>query len=88
MGCERTKSNDLASWENDVVRRSAFDAGCEYLDATHLTKEFGTMMYNSYGSKTNTFEYDQIFWDSLHYQPWVYEELNNLLLNIMCNAQH
>lgn len=31
-------------------------------------------------------EYNSIFWDSVHYMPWVYEELNNLLLNMLCNT--
>jgi hypothetical protein len=26
-----------------------------------------------------------IFCQQVHYHPWVYEELNNLLLNVLCN---
>ena len=26
----------------------------------------------------------QVYWDKVHFQPWVYEELNNLLLNVLC----
>jgi phospholipase/lecithinase/hemolysin len=26
-----------------------------------------------------------VFWDSVHYTPWVYEALNNVLLNVLCN---
>ena len=87
MGCERAKNANLASWEYNNVRKSAFDAGCEYFDLTHLTEEFGTFLHNP-EHKRITFEYDNIFWDSVHYQPWVNEELNNLQLNIMCNTQH
>jgi hypothetical protein len=32
-------------------------------------------------------EYLTIFWDDMHFQPWVYKELNNLMLNVLCNAQ-
>jgi len=28
-----------------------------------------------------------VFWDAVHFQPWVYEELNNIMLNILCNGQ-
>jgi hypothetical protein len=31
-------------------------------------------------------ERDTILWDDVHFQPWVNEELNNLLLNMLCNA--
>jgi hypothetical protein len=34
------------------------------------------------------FEYTNVFWDSVHYQPWVYEELNNVMLNVLCNAKN
>jgi hypothetical protein len=84
-GCERTSDNDLATWEHGVIRKASYAAGCEYLDATHLTAEFSTMLF-SHPAKSNQFERSTVYWDAVHYQPWVYEELNNMLLNIMCNA--
>ena len=60
----------------DVVRRS----GCEYFDIAFVTEEFSRMEKNSY-------QQNSTFWDEVHYTPWVYEELNNLLLNVLCNTQ-
>ena len=30
--------------------------------------------------------YLEVFWDACHYQPYVYNELNKLLLNQLCDA--
>jgi hypothetical protein len=94
-GCERTKTNGLMNWEHGVVRKASYNANCdcEYLDASHLTAEFSTMLYlyrYSHPAKKNSDEYRTIFWDAVHYhyQPCVYEELNNMQLNILCNAQN
>lgn len=38
------------------------------------------------GPFANGIEREAIFWDAVHFMPWVYEELNNLLLNVLCNA--
>jgi hypothetical protein len=86
-GCIRTKTNGLLNWEHGVVRKASYHAGCEYLDASHLTAEFTTMIF-SHPAKKNGDERGTIFWDAVHYQPWVYEELNNMQLNILCNAQN
>jgi len=32
--------------------------------------------------------YLEIFWDACHYQPYVYNELNKLLLNQLCDVPH
>jgi hypothetical protein len=68
------------------VRKVSFGAGCEYLDVSHITAEFTTMIF-THPAKKNEYEYNTIFLDSEHYQPWVYEELNNLQLNVLCDAQ-
>uniref|UniRef100_A0A7S2U9W5 Trichome birefringence-like N-terminal domain-containing protein n=1 Tax=Attheya septentrionalis TaxID=420275 RepID=A0A7S2U9W5_9STRA len=86
-GCIRTKTNGLLNWEHGVVRKASYHAGCEYLDASHLTAEFTTMIF-SHPAKKNGDERGTVFWDAVHYQPWVYEELNNMQLNILCNAQN
>jgi hypothetical protein len=86
-GCTSNKKGDLMNWEHDVVRKVSFGAGCEYLDVSHITAEFTTMLF-THPAKKNEYEYKTIFWDSVHYQPWVYEELNNLQLNVLCNAQN
>ena len=92
-GCQRTKENDLASWEYGPIRNATYAAGCEYLDITHLTEEFSSMVYEydddgREEDEDEEFEYTNVFWDSVHYQPWVYEELNNVMLNVLCNAKN
>jgi len=54
------------------------DAGCEYCDVDHLTEALGRDDPN--GSLFGAFT------DTVHFQPWVYEELNNVLLNVLCNT--
>jgi hypothetical protein len=51
-------------------------AGCSFLDIAHVTEIFASLQ---------TVERTFVFWDALHYLPWVYEELNNVLLNVLCN---
>lgn len=86
--CGRTIQNDLFKWEEGPIRRAAFNNGCEFMDVGHLTKEFSTLFFAHPQPPRNLmFEYHSVFWDAVHYQPWVYEELNNMLLNIMCNGK-
>ena len=59
----------------DIVRRS----GCEYFDISFVTEEFSRIEDKSYEQRST-------FLDQVHYTPWVYEELNNLLLNVLCNS--
>ena len=87
--CQRTRDKNLVSVEYGPIRAASYAAGCEYFDAAHLTDEFSMMLYPDYykeGPENLIWEHNNIFWDSAHYQPWVYEELNNLLLNVLCNA--
>lgn len=86
-GCGRTRDNNLDRMEYGPVRKASYAAGCEYFDVLHLTDEFSMMLFLHPAPPRNLmFEYKTIFWDSVHYQPWVYEELNNMLLNVLCNA--
>ena len=74
--------------ESSYVKTSALQAGCKWLDYAHLTKIFGEMEYNDVPNSALE-ERNSIYWDTLHFNPWVYEELNNVLLNFLCNnAQH
>mmetsp|Transcript_54121 Transcript_54121/g.114988 ORF Transcript_54121/g.114988 Transcript_54121/m.114988 type:complete len:460 (-) Transcript_54121:207-1586(-) len=86
-GCERTRSNGINNYEYTTVRRATYDGGCEYVDVAHLTEEFSTLFYNHPPPARSGLEYGSVFWDAVHYQPWVYEELNQVLLNILCNSQ-
>ncbi|CAB9513509.1 expressed unknown protein [Seminavis robusta] len=77
---ERTHVQD-ATWSN----------GCGFLDFAHLTADFNTIYWQNklpprqMDGHVND-ERDTIFWDPVHLQPWVNEELNNMLLNVLCNA--
>ena len=85
-GCLRSLEDGIGNHEFGAVRVATFDAGCEYMDAAHLTEEFSQFLYAHPPPPRNVMsEHDTIFWDLVHYQPWVYEELNNLLLNVLCN---
>jgi len=74
-----SKSKRLDNLESGPVRNVVYNAGCEYFDVAHVTAEFSKI------NKKNS-EHKNIFWDGSHYLPWVYEELNNLLLNVLCNT--
>ena len=50
----------------------------------HLTEEFGALKAPG---RNRTHPSASVFVDHVHYQPWVYEELNNILLNVLCNGQ-
>jgi hypothetical protein len=85
-GCGRSHDDQINDHEHDAVRKATFQAGCEYMDVGHLTEEFAQFLYSHPMPPRNVMsEYTTIFWDYVHYQPWVYEELNNLLLNVLCN---
>ncbi|KAL7462479.1 hypothetical protein ACHAXS_002863 [Conticribra weissflogii] len=86
-GSERTKRNGLDGWEFGPIRIATFQAGCEFLDINHVTSEFSNFLFAHPKSpqKHLLSEYNTVFWDAVHYQPWVYEEINNLLLNVLCN---
>ena len=80
--CGRTHDGGHNDHEFGKVRKAAILAGCEYMDVAHLTLEFAPLIHS--GDVTS--EYMTIFTDTVHYQPWVYEELNNVMLNVLCNA--
>eukprot|EP00521_Asterionellopsis_glacialis_P009395 CAMPEP_0195286238 /NCGR_PEP_ID=MMETSP0707-20130614/3760_1 /TAXON_ID=33640 /ORGANISM="Asterionellopsis glacialis, Strain CCMP134" /LENGTH=444 /DNA_ID=CAMNT_0040345847 /DNA_START=318 /DNA_END=1649 /DNA_ORIENTATION=+ len=61
--------------EYGPVRRSAFDAGCEYMDIAHITEEF-SHIFNPppYPNPNGELESKSVFAEGVHYMPWVYEE--------------
>jgi hypothetical protein len=78
--------------EMAAMKDATFNAGCGLLDYGHLTKEFGLLGFGhppppsqENGTISNQRENRDVFWDAVHYTPWVYEELNNILLNVLCN---
>ena len=79
--------------EMKVMKDPTFRSGCSMLDFFHLTKDFGTHMSShppppkqEHDNISISREREDIYWDSVHFVPWVYEELNNLLLNVLCNV--
>ena len=57
----------------------AYREHCEFLDYNHVTEAFGRFLFEHPEPDRNiTFERSSISVDAVHYQPLVYEELNNL----------
>jgi len=89
-------AENIHTIENGYVRQDTFDAGCSFLDFARITQPFGHLKFQDQpllrnkaqgGERqlSNDQERRSIYWDAFHFQPWVYEELNNLLLNVLCN---
>jgi len=82
MGVERGHVKDLT-----------LKSGCGYIDSAHLLEDFNEMEFrwppppsSSIGVNVHD-ERLTVYWDAVHFMPWVYEELNTVLLNILCNVQ-
>jgi hypothetical protein len=80
--------------ETGYIKQLAFNVGCGFLDFAHLTQEFELLSYShplppiaKNGTISDFRERSDIFWDSLHFVTWVYEELNNIMLNVLCNGE-
>ena len=80
--------------ETGYIRQLAFTVGCGFLDFGHLTKEFELLPFSlplppksKNGTVSEFRERSDIFWDSVHFVTWVYEELNNIMLNVLCNSE-
>jgi len=86
--CERSTKRSLGDHERKDVYEVTNAANCEFFDVNHITKEFGLFQWSHPPPDRNLMDERQtVLWDAVHYQPWVYEELNNLLLNVLCNAK-
>jgi hypothetical protein len=71
--------------EQTTLRHITRNAGCSFLDMAHITKDFGSMSERLLDGETN-WERPTIYQDGIHFRPWVYEEFNNVLLNVLCNS--
>lgn len=60
-----------------VTRQVANAAGCTNYHLHHLTSEFAKMERYSE-------ERDKFYVDFAHFQPWVYHEFNDVMLNMLC----
>jgi len=81
--------------EMKTVRDATIQSGCGIFDASHLTKAFYGLRQmhpqppkQENGKLWNYREWSSVFWDANHFTPWVYEELNNMFLNVLCNAKN
>jgi len=74
--------------DQTVLRQAAYDASCSVFNLAHVTKDFGRLFVDRPGryNPAVATERDSVYSDTVHFKPWVYEELNNLLLNYLCNA--
>ena len=80
--CGRMTKKNIRNYEHNTICLIAHTVNCEYLDYNHLTEAFGHFDFAYLEPDRNiSYESKSVFWDALHYQPWVYKELNNLLLN-------
>jgi hypothetical protein len=91
---ERTETipDPLHAHEIGALRNIAYSSGCSFLDFGHITRDFGALRFTfplpplqEGGKLSLSDEREQIYWDNVHFFPWVYEELNNVLLNVLCN---
>ena len=77
------------------VRHNAYVEGCGVYDVSHVTQQFASMHWegdvgrrsifpdkipNDYGER----EHKNVYMDASHFEPWVSEELNQVLLNVLC----
>jgi hypothetical protein len=73
---------------DEPYRIAAMKYGCQVLDIAHVTKNFAAFNYHGgYRNKWgDEFEDEQmaVYADAAHFQPWVNEELNQILLNVLC----
>ena len=76
------RSPNIRPKEMSFVKDETLAAGCEFLDIGHLTSVFVAL-----NDKHANPERATVYWDAIHFQPWVYEEINTVLLNVLCNAK-
>jgi hypothetical protein len=64
---------------------------CESFDLSHVTSDFVDLLGTEYCRQNNAtwnpksrYEMTDVYIDRVHFQPWVYEEFNQILLNVLC----
>jgi hypothetical protein len=61
------------------LRQIAHTAGCETFDTAHITSDLIRM-------RNQDKDKEDVYWDIVHFQPWMYEELNVVLLNTLIST--
>lgn len=72
---------------DDEARNAAFTNGCGVFDVTHVTKQWSNFHWNGDEGRQGCCggqDMFNVYFDAAHFQPWVNEELNQILLNILC----
>jgi hypothetical protein len=84
--------NEMQTFEQLEIGKTSLEEGCGFLDYGHVTMEFSQLQFThprppsmDAGRLNGMFERSFVYWDKVHFTPWVYEELNNILLNVLCN---
>ena len=68
------------------VRKVAYESGCGVYLA-HVSKDFTQYQWIGDVGKNKCCmeeEMSNVYWDAVHFLPWVYEEFNQILLNVLC----
>jgi hypothetical protein len=82
--------------EMNYVRADTLTSGCSFFDFAGISEHFMELQAQRnfhLGDVNWTMilpeqeERYSVFHDDVHYQPWLYEEYNNLWLNVLCNAK-
>jgi hypothetical protein len=82
--------------EMQYVRADTLASGCSFFDFAGISEHFMDLQANSdqhlgaeewADMKPEHEERYSVFSDDHHYQPWLYEEYNNLWLNVVCNKK-
>ena len=78
---------DTFATKDNANRQVAYEAGCGVFDVRHITKQFASFQWMGdlgRASCCGEKEMMSVYFDAAHFQPWVNEELNQILLNQLC----
>jgi hypothetical protein len=79
----------ITTYEREMrLRFGAYSAGCGVYDLAFVTQQFEKFEWmGDVGRPSCCGDSEMmtnVFWDLVHYHPWVYEEFNTILLNMLC----
>lgn len=90
LGYRPSHPSNFSLLEKDI-RHLGSKYSCESFDLSHVTSHFIDMLGSDYCVTNNStwnsnsrFKLTDIYIDRVHFQPWVYEEFNQILLNVLC----
>lgn len=69
------------------IRKLAYKYGCGVYDLSHVTKQFINLVWDGDLGKPGCCgekEFMEVYFDAAHFRPWVLEEMNQILLNMLC----